>query len=115
MKVREYLNEIDIYALISGIDMSPLTLQEAQLMEKPVIATDVGGVSEMMVDKETGFLVEKGNSNQIIEKISILLNDKALSKKMGVKGRCFVEERFSWDKIAKDFIKICEEFLCIPE
>ena len=33
-KVREFLTEIDVYALISGIDMSPLTLQEAQLMEK---------------------------------------------------------------------------------
>ncbi len=110
-KVREYLNEIDIYALISGIDMSPLTLQEAQLMEKPVIATNVGGISEIIKDKETGFLVEKGNSNQIIEKISILLDDKVLSKKMGIKGRCFVEKKFSWNKIAKDFIKICEEFL----
>ena len=45
-KVREFLTEIDVYALISGIDMSPLSLQEAQLMEKPVIATNVGGIPE---------------------------------------------------------------------
>jgi glycosyltransferase involved in cell wall biosynthesis len=110
-KVREYLNEIDIYALISGIDMSPLTLQEAQLMKKPVIATNVGGIPEMMRDQETGFLVEKGNAEEIIEKIEILLENKIRSEEMGEKGREFVKKNFSWDKIAKDFIKICNEFL----
>ena len=59
-KVREFLSSIDIYGLASGIDMSPLTLLEAQLMEKPVIATKVGGIPELMLDNETGFLVNKG-------------------------------------------------------
>ena len=45
--VRQFLSEIDIYALISGIDMAPLTLLEAQLMKKPVIATSVGGIPEL--------------------------------------------------------------------
>ena len=47
-KVREFLDEIDVYALISGLDMSPLTLQEAQLMKKPVLATNVGGIPEVI-------------------------------------------------------------------
>ena len=71
-KVREFLTEIDVYALISGIDMSPLTLQEAQLMEKPVIATNVGGIPELMKDGETGYLVEKNNPEKLFEKLSIL-------------------------------------------
>ena len=37
-KVREFLSEIDIYALITGMDLAPLSLKEAQLMERPVIA-----------------------------------------------------------------------------
>jgi glycosyltransferase involved in cell wall biosynthesis len=56
-EVRKFLSEIDVYALISGIDMSPLTLLEAQLMEKPVIATNVGGIPELMIDGKTGFLI----------------------------------------------------------
>jgi len=52
-KVREFLTEIDVYALVSGIDMSPLTLQEPQLMKKPVVATNVGGISELMKDNGT--------------------------------------------------------------
>jgi len=108
-KVREFLTEIDVYALVSGIDMSPLTLQEAQLMKKPVIATNVGGIPELMKDNETGFLVEKGNSKELIEKLSLLINDKEKRKIMGENGRKFIEENFSWDKIAKEFLKILEK------
>ena len=105
-KVREYLTEIDVYALVSGIDMSPLTLQEAQLMRNPVVATNVGGIPELMRNNETGFLVEKGDANGWIEKLSLLINDEQKRKDMGEKGRKFVEENFSWDKIAQDFLII---------
>ena len=107
-KVREYLSEIDVYALITGIDMSPLTLQEAQLMKRPVIATDVGGVSELMQDNVTGFLVKKGDSEAISEKISFLLNDKQKSIEMGEAGRKFVEENFNWKVIASKFMSDLE-------
>lgn len=105
-KVREYLSEIDVYALVSGIDMSPLTLLEAQLMEKPVIATNVGGIPELMKDSETGFLVQKGDQHGLIEKITILLADPKKAEQMGKAGRKFVFENFSWEIIAKQFLKI---------
>lgn len=107
-KVREYLTEIDVYALVSGVDMSPLTLQEAQLMKKPVVATNVGGIPELMKNNETGFLVEKGNSDEWIEKLSLLINDEGKRKIMGENGRKFVEENFNWNKVAKDFLRILE-------
>ena len=103
-KVREFLTEIDVYALISGIDMSPLTLQEAQLMEKPVIATNVGGIPELMKDGETGFLIEKGNSVDLFEKLSLLVNNLEKSKEMGKKGRDFIKDNFNLDKICNDFL-----------
>lgn len=111
-KVREYLSEIDIYALISGIDMSPLTLLEAQLMEKPVITTNVGGIPELMKNFETGFLVEKGNPQDLIDKLTILLKDSKKAKEMGTSGRKFVTENFSWDTIGKKFFQITKEYLC---
>ena len=103
-KVREFLTEIDVYALISGIDMSPLTLQEAQLMEKPVVATNVGGIPELMQDKETGFLIKKGDSNDLFEKLLLILNNPDNSKEMGKKGREFVKNNFNLDKICNDFV-----------
>ena len=103
-KVREFLTEIDVYALISGIDMSPLTLQEAQLMEKSVVATNIGGIPELMKDGETGFLIEKDNPEKLFEKLSTLLNDLEKANEMGKKGKEFVKNNFSWDKICKDFL-----------
>jgi glycosyltransferase involved in cell wall biosynthesis len=102
-EVRKYLSEIDMYALISGLDMSPLTLLEAQLMKKPVIATNVGGISELMVDGKTGFLIEKNNPEKIVEKILELLDNKEKSNKFGEEGRKFVENNFSWNIIANKF------------
>ena len=110
-KVREFLSSIDIYGLASGIDMSPLTLLEAQLMEKPVIASKVGGIPELMIDNETGFLVNKGNSEEWKEKISILLNDTKKQRKMGQNGKKFVKENFAWQIIAKEFKKTISEQL----
>ena len=103
-KVREYLSEIDIYALISGLDMSPLTLLEAQLMKKPVIATNVGGIPELILDKKTGFLIEKGDSEDLIKKIEVILNDPKKIEEMGIQGRKFVEENFSWKIITQKFM-----------
>lgn len=103
-KVREFLTEIDVYALISGIDMSPLSLQEAQLMEKPVVATNVGGIPELMEDGKTGFLVEKGNANDLLEKLSMSVNNLENSNEMGKKGREFVKNNFNLDKICNDFL-----------
>jgi glycosyltransferase involved in cell wall biosynthesis len=105
-KVREFLSEIDIYALITGMDLAPLSLKEAQLMKRPVIATNVGGNPEMMKDGVTGFLVEKGNHKQLIEKIKLLLADKKLSEQMGNEGRKFIEEAYSWEVATKKFIQI---------
>ena len=108
-KVKEYLDGIDIYALISGMDMSPHTLLEASLMEKPVIATNVGGIPELIEDGKTGFLVEKGSHKQIIEKISFLLENPEIAGKMGIAGKKFIEENFSWEKIAEEFKNIVDE------
>ena len=93
------------------MDLAPLTLKEAQLMEKPVIATDVGGDKEMMIDGKTGFLVREGNAEDIIEKISLLLKDKKLAEEMGKNGRLFIKEEFNWEKIAKRFLDIIKPYV----
>lgn len=110
-KVREYLSEIDVYTLITGMDLASLTLKEAQLMKKPVVATNVGGNQEMMIDGKTGFLVQQGNHEQLIEKLSLLLEDEELAKKMGNEGRKFIEDTFNWELVTKNFIKIAESYL----
>ena len=110
-KVRQFLSEIDVYALLSGIDMSPLTLQEAQLMQKPVVVTNVGGIPELMRNNETGFLINKEDHDKLFEKLEILINNKTMAKKMGMAGREFISNNFSWEIISKNFKERIEKHL----
>jgi glycosyltransferase involved in cell wall biosynthesis len=110
-KVRQFLSEIDVYALLSGIDMSPLTLQEAQLMQKPVVATNVGGIPELIKNNKTGFLIKKGDHNELFEKLEILINNKKMAKKIGSAGREFISNNFSWEIISKNFKERVEKHL----
>ena len=109
--VRRFLETIDVYALITGMDLAPLTLKEAQLMEKPVIATDVGGDKEMMIDKKTGFLVKEGDTNDVIKKLSKLLENKQMASEMGKEGAKFIKEQFNWNLVAKNFLEIIKPYV----
>ena len=109
--IRKFLETIDVYALITGMDLAPLTLKEAQLMEKPVIATDVGGDKEMMVDKKTRFLVKEGDADDIIKKLTEILENKQMASEMGKEGVEFIKKQFNWDRIAKNFLEIIKSYV----
>ncbi len=110
-KVRKFLSSVDAYALVSGLDNAPLTLKEAQILEKPVVASNVGGIPEMMIDGKTGFLVDKGDAQGWIEKLSKILNDKDLTVNMGKHGKEFIQNTFNWDTYAKKFLDILDSNL----
>ncbi len=72
-------------------------------MQKPVVATDVGGISELMKNNETGFLIKKGANDELFKKLEILINDEKMSQKMGNAGKKFISNNFNWEIIAKNF------------
>lgn len=88
---------------------------EAMACSTPVVASAVGGIKEVVVDGETGFLVDPELSDKpphdpkdaedfaarLAEKINLLIRDPALAKKMGQAGRLRVEKQFSWQSIAR--------------
>ena len=80
-------------------------------MEKPVVATKVGGVPELMIDNKTGFLVKKGSDEELYEKLLLLINDEKKSQTMGKEGKKFVSKYFSWEKIATDLVQITSKHL----
>jgi glycosyltransferase involved in cell wall biosynthesis len=104
-KVRKFLSSIDIYLLLSGYDTFGMTIIEAEIMQIPVIATNVGGTSEAIINGKTGFLVNQGDVKEIEGKINLLLNDQNLAKQIGNDGRKFVIENFSWEMTVKKFIE----------
>ena len=60
----------------------------------------------MVFDKKTGFLVNEGNYQDWIDKLTILVNDPELRKKFGTEGKNTVLEIFNWDKLSEEFINI---------
>ena len=76
-----------------------------------MIATNVGGNSEIMIEGKTGYLVKEGNQEDIIIKISSLIDNKELAIKMGKEGRNFIKNEFSLDASAKNFLKIVESYI----
>jgi glycosyltransferase involved in cell wall biosynthesis len=73
---------------------------EAQSMEKPIIASNVGGSNETIVDNKTGFLFESGNPRALSKKIIEVLNlDKSTLKFMGIEGRKNIIKKFNVEKM----------------
>lgn len=103
--VRRFLTEIDIYALFTGLDMAPRSLREALLMEKPAIASNIGGVPEIIEDGRSGMLVDAGDAGMICEKIRYLLDNPNESRRMGRLGRKNTIEDVSSDKVAEGFVR----------
>lgn len=80
-----------------------LVAVEAMSAARPVIASNTGGLKEVVVDGVTGFLVKPGDSDELAEKIDILLEDGRLRKKMGRNGRKRAEEKYEWEKIMRKY------------
>ena len=77
------LSAIDVFVLTSLWEGLPISVLEAFVSYKPVVATDTGGVREVVFENKTGFLVPPGDIKAMAEKVKILLNDKNLRLKMG--------------------------------
>jgi len=108
-KIRKFLNSMNIYVLLSGLDTLPKTLLEAQMMEKPVIATNTGGIPEAMINNKTGFLVEEGNWKDLLERITFLLKNPEIGEKMGKEGKVFVINNYSTKIEVQNLISYCKE------
>ena len=76
------------------IDNSPNSVCEAQLSGLPVIATDVGGVSEVVVDGKSGFLVPVRDKNALYEKIYLLLSTPSLRRRFSIEAKRIYQEKF---------------------
>jgi glycosyltransferase involved in cell wall biosynthesis len=101
-------NCADVFVLPSIQEGQGIALLEAQATAKPVVAFDVGGVREAVLDKESGLLM-KPDSNKLADAIIKLLVNWSLREKMGSKGRKFIENNFSWDVCAQKLLQVYRE------
>ncbi len=94
-EVRQYLKETDIFVLPSFAEGVPVSLMEAMATGVPVIATRIAGISELVEDGQSGYLIAPGNIEQLSAKIGHLYNDADLRQRFGQAGRRWVLQAFN--------------------
>ena len=107
--ISELLNSADVFVLSSLAEGIPMTVLEAAAAGLPVIATDVGGLSEILQEGESGFLVPPGSPQSIAAAIRRYLEDSPLLLKHGAAGRQYIIERFSLDKMTQNYAHLYEQ------
>lgn len=109
------LSQSDIFVLPSSWEGLPLTIIEAMMAGLPVVASNVGGVSELIDDGVTGFLIPPGDSVKFAEAIKKLIADENLRKKMGEVGREKAMREFNLEKMLSKTMEVYCEVLKLKE
>jgi glycosyltransferase involved in cell wall biosynthesis len=112
-KVSTILQEGGIFVRPSYTEGMPLTVLEAMSAGLPIVATNVGGTSELIKNNDTGLLVEAGDSRQLAEAILSLLEDPKHAKKLGQNAHAFIKQgyskKYSWDAVAAKNLSVYNE------
>lgn len=105
-KTPQAFSEMDIFVYPSWHEGFGRSIMEALAMEKPVVATHVGGIPDLIKDGEDGFLVPPHKPKILAEKIRILMENKELRRKFGKAGREWVAKNFEWNDGIKKFAQL---------
>jgi glycogen(starch) synthase len=101
----------DVFVLPSIQEGQGIVLLEAEALAKPVVAFDIGGVNEAVVNGETGLLAAPGSSVELADGLLKLLGDAELRRRMGSAGRRFVQENFTWTICAQKMLSVYRDVL----
>lgn len=96
---------LDIVVLTSRSEGTPVALIEAAAAGLPVVGTEVGGVSDVVVNGRTGFLVHAGDSAATAERV-LTLKDADLRRQLGEAGRLHVQHRFAASRLVEDIAEL---------
>ena len=91
-----------------GVVDYPTSMLEAMALGKPVIATKVGGIPEIVKRKENGILIEPNNVDELADAILYMLNNKEEAKNMGKKGARIISEKFRLEVVVDELERIYE-------
>ncbi len=107
---------MDVCVLCTHTEGMPLVILEAMGLAKPVVATAVGGIPEIIADGETGLLHAHEDDAQLAAHITSLLQDEQRAAQLGERGRQFVEANFSREQFAANMANLYRQMLRVkPE
>jgi glycosyltransferase involved in cell wall biosynthesis len=109
--VDRLLAAMDVVTLVTHSEGLPLVLLEAMARGKPVVATAVGGIPEIIRDGETGLLHQHMDEQGLYVALASLLTDQVLAQRLGASGAKFVQENFSVERFASDLTGLYEDLL----
>lgn len=101
MDTAPYYALMDIFVLPSFFEGLPCVVLEAMAMQRPVIATSVGGNPDLITSGENGFLVQAGDYKDMCHALSTLIGNRDLRARMGIINRRKVKNSFSWKTIVR--------------
>lgn len=104
--VAQRLAQADLFMLISNWEGLPLTILEAMRAGLPVIASDVGGVAEMVQDGVSGYLVSRADQPALLKAINLLLGSEELRHHMGRAGRALYQAHFTFEQMLASTLDI---------
>jgi glycosyltransferase involved in cell wall biosynthesis len=103
------LQAIDLSVLSSVTEAFPLTMLESMAAALPVVATDVGGVSEIVEDGVNGFLAPPGAPDQLAQAMLRVLKDPELGRRLGAVGREKVEQQYTVERMVHRYESLFTE------
>lgn len=101
----------DIFVLPSLTEGLPTVLLEAMAAGKPVVATSVAGVPELISNGSNGLLIRPRDSIGLAKNIQMLLESDEMRRKMGIKGRSTVRRKFSWEIVGEQIVTMYESLI----
>ena len=108
-----YMKQIDIFAVPSVLSSETFGVAavEAAACEIPVVASDIGGLPEVVIDGKTGFLVPPKNPDVLARKIYLLVKDGKLRREMGKAAREFILSKYVWEENALQMERVYQRVL----
>jgi glycosyltransferase involved in cell wall biosynthesis len=102
---------VDIIALTSLNEGTPVSLIEAQAAEKPIVSTRVGGIADVVMENKTALLSDITDEKAFSKNLLQLVNDASLRNKFSNAGKDYVIKQFSYHRLVKDMGNLYEELL----
>ena len=105
------LKESAILVVPSRMESIPQVIKEAFYLKIPVIATNVGGISELIENEKTGILVESENFSSLLDKINKLLKNPILQEKLSKNSHKFIIENYTWESLYQKYIDFYQNLI----